>query len=215
MSLTAYAGLLCIAASASILLRQLVKKPIIDRANKLLLALGFGLFPVLAVALTTANGLHETTTRSFCGECHVMTPHVSDANNPESNSLAARHARNSFFGDRNCYVCHADYSMLGYPLTKINGMKHVWHYYTGGYLELTPAEALKRIKLYKPYDNNNCRQCHSGELSIWSDVPEHQALAGSLGKNEVSCASGGCHGFAHPFSKPTVAKVAEGGDHVR
>jgi len=32
-------------------------------------------------------------------------------------------------------------------------------------------------------------------------VPEHEALKAELESNKVSCASAGCHGFAHPFFK--------------
>ncbi len=205
MSLVGASGLLFAALAALVLLRQLIRQPPIDYRNKLILALGFGLFPLLAAVFSTAHGLKTTTKRSFCGDCHVMSIHVADASDPQSNSLAARHARNPFFGDRNCYVCHADYGMLGYSVTKLNGMKHVLHYYTGGYLEQTPEQALSRLKLYKPYDNTNCRQCHSGLLADWQKVPEHRSLKTQLDNNDVSCASGGCHGFAHPFSKPSQA----------
>ena len=201
MSIVGVLSLICIAGAGAILLRQIITRPSFDLRNKLWLALGFGALPLMAAGLTTANGLHVTTQRTFCGDCHVMEMHVADAEDRASNSLAARHARNPFFGDRNCYVCHADYGMLGYPLTKLNGMKHVWHYYTGGFLEQTAHEALPRLELYEPYDNENCRQCHSGLLEEWTRVPEHRSLEEPLGRNDVSCASGGCHGFAHPFSK--------------
>jgi len=198
----AWASLLCIAGAAGVLVHFLVRRPPLELRTKLVLALGLGLLPLLAALTTTVEGMERTTERQFCGSCHVMQAHVQDAENPDSTSLASRHARNPFFGARNCYVCHADYGLVGYPTTKLNGLKHVYHYYLGDYHALTLEQALPRLHLYKPYDNTNCRQCHSGEDPLWLEVPEHVSLSAELRSNEISCASGGCHGYAHPFSKP-------------
>ncbi len=201
ISLIGWLCLFCIAVAATLLIHHLVKRPALTLETKLRLALGLGVFPLLAAVTSTTAGMQGTTERRFCGSCHVMELHVRDASDPESPSLAARHSRNPFFGDRNCYVCHADYGMLGYPMTKLTGMQHVWAYYTGGYLSETPEQAVERIHLYKPYDNDNCRQCHSGKLPQWRQVRDHVSLEAQLDSNQVSCASEGCHGFAHPFSK--------------
>ena len=197
-------GWLClafVAAAATILLRQLVKRPQFTPGSKMLLAVGLGLFPALAAVTSTAEGMRATTKREFCGSCHVMHRHLQDLVNPDSLSLAARHAKSPFFSDRNCYVCHADYGMFGYVATKLNGMKHVWKYYTDGYAQQSTDEAVARLKLYHPYDNKNCMQCHSGTAPTWLRVPEHNSLKPRLLANEVSCASAGCHGYAHPFTK--------------
>ncbi len=201
-SALAWVCLLCVAISGVILLHYLVKAPPLELRTKLTLALGLGLFPGLAATTSTVVGIQRTTERDFCGSCHVMGAHVQDAEDPSSVSLAARHARNPYFGEHNCYTCHADYSMVGYALTKINGLKHVYHYYASGYRQKTLEQALADIRLYKPYDNNNCRQCHTGRGPLWRQVPEHVPLEAALDANTVSCASDGCHGYAHPFSKP-------------
>jgi cytochrome c-type protein NapC len=130
-----------------------------------------------------------------------MEAHLSDILDEGSLSLAARHSQNPWFGHKSCYTCHANYGMYGYPLTKLNGMLHVWHYYTSGYLDVTTDEALGRLHLYKPFKNANCFQCHSGQLRHFTEVPDHGALAGELSREEVSCVGSGCHGYAHPFSK--------------
>lgn len=197
-------GVACIALallSLAIIARHLVKKPALTFATKLWLSLGLGLLPGAAAVTNTVASLQTTTTRTFCGSCHVMVPYVGDASDPESQSLAARHGRNPYFGGSNCYVCHADYGMYGYPLTKLNGMRHVYEYYIGGWRSKTLDEALSEIHLRKRYDNTNCRQCHTGTLADWAAVPEHVALEQELRDNTVSCASGGCHGYAHPFTK--------------
>lgn len=187
--------------AAAILISYLVKRPPLDLRVKLWLLLGLGVFPALAAASSTVAGMQATTERQFCGSCHVMAAHYDDASDPASQSLAARHSRNPFFGDRSCYVCHADYGMYGYAMTKAGGLRHVYLYYLGGFSDMTLEEALKNIHLVKPYDNLNCRQCHTTTLHDWRRVPDHESLAAELESNEVSCASAGCHGYAHPFTK--------------
>src|SRR5690606_17531376 len=126
-------SLAAIVASASILLWFLVKRPALDLRTKLVLLLGLGAFPFVAASTSSVAGMEATTEREFCGSCHVMGEHFRDSADPKSQSLAARHSRNPFFGDRSCYVCHADYGMYGYALTKVGGMRHVYEYYLGGY----------------------------------------------------------------------------------
>jgi cytochrome c-type protein NapC len=184
------------------LLHFLIKRPALDLRRKLLLLLGLGVFPTVAAATSTVAGMEQTTHREFCGSCHVMSAHFDDTKDPTAQSLAARHSRNAFFGDRSCYVCHADYGMFGYAVTKAGGMRHVYMYYLGGYRQMSLEEAKKDIHLIKPYDNTNCRQCHTTTLADWRRVAEHDSLRVELESNKVSCASAGCHGYAHPFTKP-------------
>jgi nitrate/TMAO reductase-like tetraheme cytochrome c subunit len=194
-------ALVCAAIAAAILVTYLVKRPALDLRVKLWLLLGLGLFPSLAAVASTVKGMEATTQREFCGSCHVMDAHYRNAGDPKAQSLAARHSRNPFFGDRSCYVCHADYGMYGYAMTKAGGLRHVYEYYLGGYGEMTLDQALKAIHLIKPYDNLNCRQCHTTTLHDWRRVPDHESLKAELFSNKVSCASAGCHGYAHPFTK--------------
>lgn len=206
LSLAAVLTLALAAIAAIILVEYLIRRPKLTAAVRMQLLFGLGVFPLGAAAASTAYGMHRTTERSFCGSCHVMTAHQQDAEDPESNSLAARHARNPMFGGSNCYVCHADYGMLGYPLTKLNGMGHVYHYYIGKYGDMTLKEALSEIRVKKPYPNSNCMQCHSGGLASFKAVREHRALQEDLLANKVACASAGCHGYSHPFSKSQPAE---------
>jgi cytochrome c-type protein NapC len=188
-------------AAAAILVWFLVRRPPLDLAVKLKLGLGLGLLPAVTALSSTVAGMERTTHREFCGSCHVMEAHFDDAVSATSQSLAARHSRNPFFGERSCYVCHADYGMYGYPLTKLGGLRHVYLYYLGGYHKLSLEQAKREIHLAKPYDNLNCRQCHTTTARGWKDIPDHRALQQELFSNKVSCASAGCHGFAHPFTK--------------
>jgi cytochrome c-type protein NapC len=201
LSALAIATLLTAALAAVILLRFLLRKPPLDLRTKLWLLLGLGVLPALSAGTSTVAGMEVTTHRTFCGSCHVMEGHYGDAEDPKSQSLAARHSRNPFFGDRSCYVCHADYGMYGYVLTKAGGLRHVYLYYLGGYRQMSLEQAERDIHLIKPYDNTNCRQCHSGTVHDWKRLPDHRSLDAELASNKVSCASVGCHGYAHPFTK--------------
>jgi cytochrome c-type protein NapC len=184
-----------------IALWYLVRQPPLSIRVKALLALGLGVLPLAVAGGSTALGMSETMNRRFCGSCHVMQRHTWNAEQPSSMSLAARHTRNPFFGGQNCYICHADYGMYGYPLTKLNGMKHVWSYYLHGFRDMPLERAIDEIQLFKPYQNVNCKQCHSGTLEHFKAIADHASLDKELAANAVSCTSGGCHGFAHPFSK--------------
>jgi nitrate/TMAO reductase-like tetraheme cytochrome c subunit len=199
------AALLTAAAAAAILVTFLVRRPALNLRMKLWLLLGVGVLPALSAVTSTVSGMEATTHREFCGSCHVMAGHYADSSNPLSQSLAARHSRNPFFGDQACYVCHADYGMYGYPVTKAGGLRHVYLYYFGGYWRMSLAEAERKIHLVKQYDNLNCRQCHTTTAQVWRRVPDHEALRAELDSNRVSCASAGCHGLAHPFTQLAAA----------
>jgi len=194
-------ALLSAAVAAVILVSYLVRRPPSNLRTKLWLLLGLGVLPSITAASSTATGMQATTHRPFCGSCHVMTAHFQDTLNPKSQSLAARHSRNPFFGGNSCYICHADYGMYGYAMTKAAGLRHVYEYYLGGYRAMSLEKAKKTIRLIKPYDNTNCRQCHTTTIQDWRRVPDHEALKPELDANKVSCASAGCHGYAHPFTK--------------
>ena len=193
-------ALVCAALAAGILIAYLVRRPPLGPATKLWLLLGLGIFPLCAALAGNIEGYTATKQREFCGSCHVMGAHASDSDDIASTSLASRHARNNLFGKESCYVCHADYGMFGTITTKLGGMEHVRMYYTK-YRGIPLAEALPTIHLYKPYSNDNCMQCHSTKLDVWGRVPDHKSSIEELRAGRISCASGGCHGFAHPFSK--------------
>jgi cytochrome c-type protein NapC len=194
------AAFACAGLACTILTWFLIRRPPLDRHTKTLLFLGLGVFPLGAAGAANVQGYEATTKRQFCGSCHVMTPYANDSGNKASIGLASRHGRNDLFGESNCYTCHADYGMYGTVLTKMGGMRHVWLYYTQ-YRTMSLEEARAAIHLVKPYPNSNCMHCHSTELQGWQRVAEHRASMQDVRAERISCASPGCHGFAHPFSK--------------
>lgn len=197
----AFAGM-----AGAILLWFLIKKPTLVRGTKLALLLGFGIFPIATAGSANVQGFEATTERQFCGSCHVMTPYQKDSEDPKSIGLASRHARNPYFGDRNCYICHADYGMYGTVLTKMGGMRHVWLYYTE-FHDMPLAEAKEKIHIRRPFPNSTCMQCHSTELQGWQRTKEHRTALPDVVSGKVSCASAGCHNYGHPFSKPDGNKT--------
>jgi cytochrome c-type protein NapC len=133
-----------------------------------------------------------------------MTPYRDDSDDPHSTTLASRHARNQLFGDDNCYGCHANYGMYGTVLTKLGGLRHVYLYVLE-YRSMSLADARAAIHIRTPFENATCMHCHSTEAPLWNAVKEHASLLDRLRDGSVSCASAGCHGPAHPFSKTPMA----------
>ena len=84
----------------------------------------------------------------------------------------------------------------------------MYMYYFAGYRKMSLAEAVREIRIAKPYPNSNCMQCHSGRLESFRNVREHTALLTELETNKVACASAGCHGYSHPFSKQAIGEQA-------
>lgn len=198
----------CCAFSAVILVAYVVRRPPLVRSTKIWLLLGLGILPIGAAATGNVQGFEATTSREFCGSCHVMALHQADSDDPASHSLASRHGRNPMFGARNCYVCHANYGMFGTVLTKMGGMRHVWLYYTQ-YHDMPIEQARRTITLRAPYPNDNCMQCHSTRDDLWLKGIDHKAALEDVRADRVSCASAGCHGLAHPFFGPTAVTPPE------
>jgi cytochrome c-type protein NapC len=187
-NLAMVAAIACAAASALLVLWFLVARPALTNA------------PIATAVTGNVSGYEATKSRTFCGSCHVMKEYSDDSADPDSTTLAARHGRNALFGDANCYGCHADYGMFGTVTTKLGGLRHVYEY-TFHYHQMSPEEARAKIHIRTPFQNATCMHCHSTEVPLWKGVPEHASLLPRLRDGSVSCASAGCHGPAHPFSK--------------
>jgi len=194
-------ALACSGIASVILIVYLIKRPAFSLGTKLWLFLGLCVLPLGTALGGNAAGMEASKQVTFCNSCHVMHAHAGDALNLNSQSLAARHTRNNLFGGESCYVCHADYGMMGTVFTKLGGMGHVYEYLKG-YHAVSLEDFLAEIHLRKPMPNLNCQQCHSGKNKLWLGVPEHGAAQAELALGLISCASAGCHGYAHPFNKP-------------
>lgn len=199
--------------AALILVMHLVRRPPLRR-SRLWLLLGLGVFPITTAGSANVAGFQATQTREFCGSCHVMDPHTKDSNmSLETNAnpaLAAIHARNHKFGKENCYTCHKDYGMYGYVLTKAGGMRHVWLYLTE-YHDMPLEKSKHEIRVRAPVPNENCMYCHSTTAPRWLSIGDHASSLEAVRANKISCASPGCHGFAHPSTKLGKELLMDGG----
>jgi cytochrome c-type protein NapC len=139
----------------------------------------------------------------------VLTPYSDHSGDPNSTTRAARHARNDMFGKENCYACHADYGMFGTITTKLGGLRHVYEY-SFNYRNMPVKQFLEEIEIRKPFPNSTCMHCHSTQNPGWSKIGDHASTLERLRAGTLSCASEGCHGPAHPFSKEAKA-AARGG----
>ena len=146
--------------------------------------------PAFAVFLAnyhTFEGVHEV---SGCASCHVMLPMVNDMKDPGSGTLAARHYKNRWIAENQCFHCHSDYGLGGDLEAKMTGFRHLARYTTRTYHE--PIKARVR------FNNNNCLQCHEDTpkfAAVTSHITAHEKLA----TNQMICLN--CHGQAHPTTE--------------
>ena len=194
--------------AAVIALWFLIARPLLTIGVKIALFFGIAVLPISSATSGNLVGFSTSTERKFCASCHVMEPWTEDSADPTSSSLASVHARNGSFGKKSCYTCHTDYGMFGTVTTKLSGMNHLLVYFTA--FSNTPIdEALRTIEIYKPFQNRACIQCHSTRTPAWDNVRDHRGATEEVRSGEVSCASEGCHGPAHPFSKAARAAAED------
>jgi cytochrome c nitrite reductase small subunit len=153
---------------------------------KSLLLLVLGVFPALLVLATAMLSFQRAETLVFCSSCHTMTPWVMDLKNPQSKGIASLHYRNRFILTDQCYTCHVDYDFMGPVTAKMDGVRHIIAYYTGFGMH-------NPIKLYKPFPNNNCLQCHGASAEFQS--PTHIAVMDQIRSEAMSCVA--CHNPIH------------------
>ncbi len=147
-----------------------------------------GLVPLMVAFLSFAHGLEGSSTVSACGSCHVMTPFVQDLQDVKSDTLAAKHFKNRYIRESQCYTCHSDYGMFGTIKAKLDGLGHVWRYTTRSY-DLP-------MKIAQPYSNVRCLGCH-GASQKFLNAPGHpKEVMNSLMDGTVPCLT--CHRPAHP-----------------
>ena len=145
------------------------------------------LLPAAAVAVANYHVFEGVEEVSGCAGCHTMWPMVNDMQDPQSGTLAARHFRNRWIADRQCYHCHSDYGLSGTVNAKMEGYRHLARYVTRTYPE--------PIRLRGHYINQNCLNCHA-PMATFQRVPSHQTVGERLRTNQMTCLN--CHGLAHP-----------------
>lgn len=145
------------------------------------------IIPMLFSVVTIPVSFHRSKTVRFCNSCHSMTPFVESLKDPKVQALATKHYQHRWVAHDQCATCHTDYDFLGPAAAKWRGLRHIVAYY----LDTQP----RPVKLYKPYRNINCLQCHEG-TQAFVDNPIHMASLEKIQSNEISCLS--CHRPIHP-----------------
>lgn len=154
---------------------------------KIVAFLSLAALPVATATAAHFELLEGAREVSACGACHVMTPMVTDMLDPRSDSLAARHFKNRYIPEQQCYHCHAGYGFNGALDAKLEGYRHLVRYTTGFYEE--------PIKKRGPFDSASCLGCHSG-TARFDAINSHRVARQRLDSAAMSCLN--CHGPAHP-----------------
>ncbi|TVQ02772.1 MAG: hypothetical protein EA359_11140 [Balneolaceae bacterium] len=184
-----WAGILSIVTAILILLfiEFFYREKISRLSYRSLMIVSMLALPGVVVLSTGTTVLETTKTVHSCASCHVMDPFVNDLFNSESTTLAARHYKNRWIAEYQCYTCHTTYGAHGTFEGKRDGFRHWLLYVTNSWED--------PISFAGSYPNQNCTACHGGTRKF-SEVPSHIALSGRMRADEVSCTS--CHGPAHP-----------------
>ena len=183
-----------IAIVSLILIEFIYRKRLQRGTYHLLLLIGLFILPMIVIMSTTATVLEETKTISSCASCHVMEPFINDMTNANSATLAARHYKNKWIPDHQCYSCHTTYGVHGTLAAKRDGFRHWLLYVTGTWED--------PIQYSGSYPNSNCLACHTGTQKF-ERVKSHNALASDLATNRVGCFT--CHGPPHPVPSERVS----------
>lgn len=157
-----------------------------SRLKKLMFA-AIIILPVGIGFLANYHVFETSKTVGACQNCHVMKPFAHDIVDETSMTLAARHYKNNWIANDQCYSCHADYGFNGKLKAKTDGYRHLMRYITRTYHE--PI-------VYKgEFNNANCMGCHQ-QTGKFKNVEMHVPLIAQFESNEISCMN--CHGRAHP-----------------
>jgi nitrate/TMAO reductase-like tetraheme cytochrome c subunit len=154
---------------------------------KLLAFGGLIVAPAGATVLANYHVFEGTKKVEGCASCHIMDPMVNDMRDPSSDTLAARHYRNKWIAEDQCYHCHTDYGLSGTLAAKMEGYRHLSRYTTHTYPE--------PVRLRGTYINQNCLNCHQG-TAVFVAVSSHHTVERELKNDTMNCLN--CHGLAHP-----------------
>lgn len=159
---------------------------------------GLCALPVFLLVVGTFANFEGSKRVEFCHSCHTaMDLYVDDMRDPASNTLAARHYKNRYIQEEQCYHCHADYGVNGAIGAKSRGLIHLYYWVK----KSATAQGKEQIQLYGYYDNKLCLYCHAGghaflsindHLDFQNELMEIDAQTGAPG---MSCMA--CHEPAH------------------
>jgi nitrate/TMAO reductase-like tetraheme cytochrome c subunit len=148
---------------------------------------GLAILPVIVIFFGYSQGMSRMESVRACGDCHTMTSHVRDLENPASQSLAAVHFKNRYIRDDQCYTCHSDYGLFGTLSAKMDGVRHVYRYVTGTYT--------LPLHVASPYPNIRCLECHRQSQKFLTSEGHPAEIRPLLFSGDMSCLT--CHAPAH------------------
>lgn len=158
--------------------------------NFVLSAFFMAILPGFMVSGSVQELTNSMKDKDFCGQCHIMDYYVKSLHTDDDEVLAAVHYQNNYVPkDQACYTCHTSYSAFGGVKAKMNGLMHVAVNYFGTHPDT--------IKLYRPYNNNDCLHCHRGSKRFEneSDHTDEDDFLIRVESGELSCLE--CHDVAH------------------
>ena len=162
------------------------------RGGKMLVLIGFLVFPVLAGGIAASEHLEHSKRTGFCLSCHLMSDYGRSLRTDDKRNLPALHYRNNLVPrDQACYACHTDYAVFGKIDAQLRGLKYAYAQYRG--------EPSPQIKLYQPFHNRQCLRCHLGANSFEegaAHLRDPQMLP-MMKAGQLSCSSTGCHDVGH------------------
>jgi nitrate/TMAO reductase-like tetraheme cytochrome c subunit len=166
--------------------------------------LALAVLPLVLIPIGNFAVFETATEVRFCGTCHlVMKPYVDDLHNVKSDSLASAHYQQRSSPGTECYSCHSDYGIHGTVAAKMEGMRHVYKYWTSTYTF--------PIKMYPPgFSNELCLKCHNGAKAFMEQaihLNEKNQVSSDLLTDDTNCTQ--CHGPAHEVPNKPQAQRAE------
>lgn len=168
--------------------------------GKMTALLVFLVLPLAVSAIGLASHLNQAKSTEFCVSCHVMEPYGASLLYDDTDALPASHFQNRRLPEgQDCYSCHTTYTMFGGVKAKMNGLKHLWVYYSGQ----TP----EALELYSPYQNRECLYCHEG-ARVFEGNEIHADVRAELASNEMSCLE--CHEVTHDIANQANYERYEG-----
>lgn len=172
---------------ATVVFLVLAQRRLGETVLKALCLGGFVFLPLLLLGMGGIVSLEQAKKVEFCRSCHrTMAAFVDDMQDPSSETLAARHGRNRWIPEDQCYRCHTSYGMFGDVKAKMKGLSDLYKYYTRTY-EIP-------VRMSTPYANADCLKCHE-RTPKFVDLEHHVELLAQLRSGEFGCVD--CHGPAH------------------
>ncbi len=163
--------------------------------GKLLLFAALFVLPIASLRTGLNAHLAGSKSTEFCMSCHVMEPYGQSLLLGDDRHIPANHFQNRQVDrDTACFTCHTQYARFGGLRAKMNGLMHLYVYYTGQ----TPDQ----IELYSPYNNRECLHCHIGSRRF-EELHAHDRT--ELVANQISCMT--CHGRAHDVHQLDAAPM--------